>query len=130
MRKLFLFVVIVVFITEKLHCQYQAANWPMQYNNLMLKISPDTFERDSLPHSTTGNCANTSVSDSQGNLLLYSFGVDVRNKYGNVLAGGCCLCEDSDIPEFCDTSGGGDSANARCLTASETGQRNPILPVH
>ncbi len=76
--------------------QYRAANWPMNYGNVILKITPGVFQAQSLPNGSGGYCANASISDEQGNLLFYSFGLDVRNKNGDIMENGCCLCESAD----------------------------------
>jgi hypothetical protein len=101
---------IVVLLNAK--AQYQAANWPMQYNDLVLKITTDTFEIDSLPDcpytigcsGPVGFIANSSISDSAGKLLLFSFGEDIRNKYGGLVAGGTEITYGIDLP--------GDSSNS------------------
>ena len=84
--------------------QYQGASWPIMYNNLMLRITADTFERDSLPYGTYGFLANSSISDFQGTLLFYSCGVDARNKEGAIMDSGCCLCEDTADTYACSTN--------------------------
>ena len=67
----------------------------MMFNNWVLKIAPDTFRTDSLNNAFYGFIANASISDSSGNLLFFSFGINVRNKLGAIMDGGCCLCQDS-----------------------------------
>src|ERR1019366_6895993 len=87
--------------------QYRSANWPLTYNNLVLKITKDTLARDSLSNGTHGFCANTSISDNEGNLLFYSQGVDARNKMGGLMDSGCCLCESLQDPANCDATENG-----------------------
>ena len=102
MKKKNLIAIFFTCIASAVFSQYQAANWPIAYNNIVVKITADTLEEYTLPDcpyldcgGPTGIHANTSVSDSNGNLLLFSFGNDVRNKYGDWVNGGCCLCQDT-----------------------------------
>ncbi|MCW5907221.1 MAG: hypothetical protein KIS94_05140 [Chitinophagales bacterium] len=81
--------------------QYRAANWVI--NKYYLTILPGGIELDSFPPGGgyLGFLAKASIGDEQGNLLLFSNAIDVRNRNGIVIENGSNLCESIDWPEAC-----------------------------
>jgi hypothetical protein len=95
---------LLIIITNMYICvfgQYQTANWPLLSPGRILKIIPNVFKVDTLPNHWIGWQANASISDNQGNLMFFSLGEDCRNKHGDTMDNGCCLCECIDYSWFC-----------------------------
>ena len=133
MRKAQVYLTVLLLTLAQLAiAQLQGANWPMQYNDLMLKITPDTFERDSLPYcyyyvfcgGPNGYVANTAISDNGGHLLLFSYGEDLRNKYGNIVKDGGRLSYNVDYPNDTSTIDGSDPHSQGALLLPCPGNNN------
>lgn len=94
-------IIAFLFFAPLVYSQNESANWCLIYNKLILKITSHSTKIDTLSSMATGFLSNASIGDSSGNLLFFSFGVDVRDKNGDIMDNGCCLCESIDLPGNC-----------------------------
>lgn len=62
---------------------------------------PGVFDVDTLLPSTGGVFANASISDDQGNLLMFCFGKTIANKTGDFMDNGDGLCDGNECPNAC-----------------------------
>lgn len=83
----------VLLLTWTSYAQYQAANWIVPTYRKVVNIKPGVFSVDTLASSSSSLRPVVSIANGNGDLLAFSTGYDLRDRDGNLVENGCCLCD-------------------------------------